>query len=66
MSVARHTEVTASGKTIEEAVSNGIERACETLEEVQQVWVKDIKALVENGRLANYRVDMKVTFVLKR
>lgn len=65
MSVARHTDITASGTSVEDAIKNGVERASKTLENVQQVWVNDIKAKVESGRIAEYRVDMKVSFILK-
>lgn len=65
MAVARITEISASGSSIEEAVNNGVDRATKTLENVEQVWVKDIKAQVKDGRAAEFRVNMKVTFVLK-
>jgi flavin-binding protein dodecin len=64
MSVARHTEITASGSSFDEAVKNGVERAARTLDNITQVWVQDIKAKVEDGRITEYRVDMKVSFVL--
>lgn len=65
MSVARHTEITASGASIEEAIQNGIGRATDTLENVQQAWVKEVVAKVDGGRITEYRVDMKVSFILK-
>jgi flavin-binding protein dodecin len=64
MSVARHTEITASGPTIEQAVSHGIDRATRTLKQVKQVWIKEITAKVEGEQVTEYRVDMKVSFVL--
>lgn len=64
MSVARHTEITASGPTIEQAISQGVERATKTLKNVKQIWIKEITAKVENDRVTDYRVDMKVSFVL--
>lgn len=65
MSIARHTEISADGTSLDEAISNGVQRASQTLENVEQVWVKDIKAKVDGGRISSYRVDMKVTFILK-
>nr|WP_295805748.1 dodecin family protein [uncultured Nitratireductor sp.] len=65
MSVARITEINASGTSIENAIENGVARASQTLENIEQVWVKNVKAQIENGSVAEYRVDMKVTFVLK-
>lgn len=64
MSVARITEISASGSSLDNAVQNGVDRATKTLKNVEQVWVKDIKARVANGSVSEYRVDMKVTFVL--
>ena len=64
MSVARVTEITAKGKSIDKAIEHGVERATETLKNVEHVWVSDIKARVKNGTLEDYFVTMKVTFVL--
>lgn len=64
MSVARVTEITASGSSIEAAIEEGIKRASETLKNVEHVWVSDIKARVANGKIGDYYVTMKVTFVL--
>ncbi|TKT74170.1 dodecin family protein [Aquamicrobium sp. LC103] len=64
MSVARHTEITASGSSIEDAINSGLSRASKTLDEIKQVWVKEISAKVDGGRVTEYRVDMKVSFVL--
>ncbi|MGH7644070.1 MAG: dodecin family protein [Gemmatimonadales bacterium] len=66
MSVARVTEITAgSPKSFEDAVRIGIERAEKTLDKVQGAWVKEQKVMVADGRIAEWRVTMKVTFVLR-
>lgn len=66
MSVARVTELTsASEKSFEDAVEKGIKRASETLENVEGAWVKDMKVTCKNGKISEYRVTMKVTFVLR-
>ncbi len=65
MSVARVTEIIASSsKSFEDALEKGIERASETLKNVEGAWVKDQKVVVSNGKIKEYRVVMKVTFVL--
>jgi flavin-binding protein dodecin len=65
-SVARVTEITASSdKNFNEAVQVGIERASKTLQNVTGAWIQDMKVDVENGKITNYRVNMKMTFVLK-
>jgi len=66
MSVARVTEITAgSPKSFEDAVQIGIARAEKTLDKVRGAWVKEQKVAVEDGRISEYRVTMKVTFVLR-
>ena len=65
MSVARVTEITsASTKGFDDAVAKGIARADKTLKNVRGAWIKEKKVTVEKGRIAEYRVTMKVTFVL--
>jgi len=65
MAVARVTEITAgSPKSFEDAVNRGLRRANETLDHIEGAWVKDMKVVVKKGKVAEYRVNMKVTFVL--
>ena len=64
--VAKIIELTASSpKSIEDAVENGIRRADDTLDNIEGAWVQDIKCIVKNGKVAEWRVNMKVTFLLK-
>ena len=66
MSVARITEISAeSSKSFEDAITQGIDRANKTLKNVRGAWVQDQKITVENGRIASYRVNLKITFVLE-
>jgi hypothetical protein len=66
MSVARVTEITAeSTKSFEDAVQIGIQRANKRLKNVKGAWVRGQKVIVEKGKIAQYRVNMKVTFVLE-
>ena len=65
MSVARVTEIiAASDKSFEDAVKNGVARASETLRNVQSAWVKDQSVIVSDGNISEYRVVLKVTFIL--
>jgi flavin-binding protein dodecin len=65
MAVARVTEIiAASPKSFEDAVALGIKRANKTLKNVQGAWVQDQKVVVEKGKITEYRVALKVTFVL--
>lgn len=66
MSVARVTEIIASSeKSFEDAVNAGVKRAAETLKNVEGAWVQDQKVIVQGGKIAEYRVNLKVTFVLE-
>ncbi len=65
MAVARVTEITASSsKSFEDAVQQGIARARKTLENIEGAWIKEQKIVCDNGEIKEYRVDMKITFVL--
>jgi flavin-binding protein dodecin len=65
MSVARVTEIISSSKTsFEDAIAKGIARAVKTLKNVEGAWVKEQKIVVKDGKIAEYRVDLKVTFIL--
>lgn len=65
MSVARITEITAtSSKSFEDAVRNGVSRASKTLDNITAAWVKDQNVGVEDGKITEYRVSLKITFVL--
>ena len=66
MSVAKITELSCSSPTsFEDAIQKGIERADKTLDKVKGAWVSEMKVEVENGKVTAYRVNLKVTFVLK-
>jgi len=66
MSVARVTEITSSSTvSFEDAIKKGIARADETLDQVRGAWVQEQKVVVEGGQITEYRVNLKITFVLK-
>ena len=66
MSVAKVTEISASSPTsFEDAIEKGIERADKTLDKVKGAWVNEMKVEVKDGKVNGYRVNLKVTFVLK-
>ncbi|MDX1696750.1 MAG: dodecin family protein [Thiohalobacterales bacterium] len=66
MSVAKVTEITASSeKSFEDAMRKGIKRASKTLDNVKGAWVQEQSVVVKDGDITEYRVNMKVTFVLK-
>jgi len=65
MSVARITEISSSSKKgFDDAVEEGIKRASKTLRGITGAWVKEQKVSVKDGKVADYQVNMMVTFVL--
>jgi flavin-binding protein dodecin len=65
MAVAKVIELTASSsKSFEDAIEQGIKRASKTLDNVEGAWIQEQKVVVKKGKIAEYRVNMKVTFVL--
>ena len=67
MSVARITEIkSSSSKSFDDAISDGIKRAGKTLDNIKSAWIQDQEVIVnDSGDIVEYRVLMKVTFVLK-
>ncbi len=66
MSVARVTEVTASSKkSFEDAIRKGVKRAGKTLEHVKSAWVQEQSVVIDDDEVVEFRVNMKVTFILK-
>jgi len=66
MSVAKVTEIiSSSSKSFEDAMNSGVARADKTLKNITGAWVKDQSVVVEKGKVTEYRVVMKVTFILK-
>ncbi|QFU08001.1 hypothetical protein PARPLA_02521 [Rhodobacteraceae bacterium THAF1] len=65
MTIARVTEISAVSETsFDDAVAKGIERSAKTLRNVKSAWVKEQSVTVENGKVAQYQVNLMVTFIL--
>ncbi|MBT8062873.1 MAG: dodecin family protein [Gammaproteobacteria bacterium] len=66
MSVARVTEIISSSPdSFESAVTEGMKRANKTLNNVRGAWVEGQKVVCDSdGNIKEYRVNLKVTFVL--
>lgn len=66
MSIARITEISASStKSFEDAVRLGIKRANKTIDNITGAWIEDMKVVVTNGDVSEYRVAMKLSFILQ-
>ena len=66
MSVAKTSEITAaSGKSFEDAVQSGIKKMSKSVDNIEGAWIKEQKVIVDDGEVKEYRVTMKVTFIVK-
>ncbi|MEX0976830.1 MAG: dodecin family protein [Woeseia sp.] len=66
MSVAKVSEITSSStKSFEDAIRQGVKRFAKTVDKVQGAWVAEQKVTVKGGDIEEFRVTLKVTFVLK-
>ncbi len=66
MAVARVSKITASStKGFQEAVNEGLRRAAKTLRGISGLEIVSQKAKVTNGKIAEYRVTLEVTFILE-
>jgi len=67
MSIARVTEIKSSSRvSFDDAIRKGIARANKTLKNVRGAWIWNQEVLVDkNGKISEYRVQMKITFVLE-
>jgi hypothetical protein len=65
MPVGKVLEITSqSDKSFDDAIQEGIRRACKHIDDVQSAWIKEQKVEVADGKVKAYRVDMKVTFLV--
>ncbi len=67
MSVARVTEITASSKkSFDDAIESGLKRATKTLKNVTAAWIASQEVVLKDDKIVEYRVRMKVTFILAK
>jgi hypothetical protein len=65
MSVAKISEITSTSKTsFDDAVADGIKRASKTIRGISGAWVADQEVVVKSGKIVEYKVRLKLTFVL--
>ncbi len=65
MSVAKVSEISATSPTsFDDAIACGIARAGKTLRNIKGAWVNEMKVNCEDGKVTEYCVNMKVTFVI--
>jgi flavin-binding protein dodecin len=65
MSIAKVSEITSSStKSFDDAIEKGIKRASKTIRGIQGAWIQDQKLVINDGKIIEYRVNMKISFVL--
>jgi flavin-binding protein dodecin len=65
MAVAKVIEINAaSTESFEDAINAGITKASETVRNIRGAWVKEQQVTIDDGKISEYRVDLKISFVL--
>ena len=66
MSIVKIIELSGqSSQSYEDAVRQAVERAARTIRNIVSVWVKEFEAVVENDKVTQFRVNLKLSFLLK-
>lgn len=66
MSVAKIMEITSESEiSFEDATRVGVARAARTVDHIQGAWIKEQKVIIKGGVITGYRVDLKLTFLLR-
>lgn len=65
MAVAKTVEIISSStESVEAAVREGVAKAAETIQGIEEAWVKGTKAIVRGNKVAEWRVTLKITFIV--
>jgi len=67
MSISRTTEINSSSAlSFDDAMKKGIARTLKTLKNVRGAWIENQEVLLdEKGKISEYQVRMKITFILE-
>ena len=66
MSVARVTEIKSSSpKSFDDAIKEGIEKAAKTIKDIKGAWVAEQEVVINDDKITEYRVLLKVTFIVR-
>lgn len=64
MAIVKVIEVLAEGKSIEAAMDSAVKEASETVRDIKSVYLENLQAIVEDGKIVKYRVNAKISFVV--
>jgi hypothetical protein len=66
MSVAKTIEIISSSKkSFDDAMRSGLKTASKTLKNISGAWIQDQEVVVVTNKITEYRVRLRVTFVLE-
>lgn len=66
MAIVKVIEVIASSnKSFDDAVRNALTEAKKTVKNIQSIYVKEMKAYVENGEISSFGVNAKISFIVE-
>jgi len=67
MSTVKVIEIIASSeKSFDDATRNVLVEASKTVKNIKSIYVKEMKAKVENNKITSFRVNAKVSFILDK
>ena len=65
MAIAKVVEVTSSSqKRFEDAIQTGISKVTETVKNVQGAWINEQKVIIQDNKITEYRVNLKISFLV--
>lgn len=65
MSIVKVIEVISEGETVEAAIKAGVAEASKTVHDIKQINVEHIEGLVVNNEVTKFRVNSKISFLVK-
>lgn len=65
MTIAKIIEISSdSPVSFQDAIESGIKRAERTVKNVKGAWISEQKLIIDSGKITNYRVIMRISFVI--
>ena len=65
MSIVKIIEVISEGESVDAAIKSAVSEASKTVENIKQINVSYIEGLVENNKVVKFRINSKISFVVK-
>lgn len=65
MSIVKVIEVISEGESVDAALKAGVLEASKTIEGIKQINVEHIEGIVDGNKITKFRVNSKISFVVK-